>query len=334
MKKWMLYMQGKYMKDYIVTRDKYGDWCVPPEDLKLIHAKDSSRLTDGKLIATAYYFKLLSYMQRFAKLTGNDVDSKEYEFLAENMKKAFHNKFYNPQQYGYSNNTITANLLPLYFGICPDSLKEKVFANIYHKIRVESKDHISTGLIGTQYLMRGLTEYDNTNLAFKLAANTTYPSYGYMVANGATTIWELWNGNTADPGMNSQNHVMMLGDLLIWYYENLAGIRTDKTSVGFKKIIMKPSLPDNLHFVNASYKSMHGLIKSDWNKNDKSFEWTVSIPANTSATVYIPGRSLNDVLESGKELAKAEGVQSVKWENGSAIVQIGSGQYTFMSQIK
>jgi len=334
MKKWMQYMQGKYMKDYIVTRDKYGDWCVPPEDLKLIHAKDSSRLTDGKLIATAYYFKLLSYMQRFAKLTGNDADSKEYEMLAENMKKAFHNKFYNPHQYSYSNNTITANLLPLYFGICPDSLKEKVFANIYHKIRVESKDHISTGLIGTQYLMRGLTEYDNTNLAFTLASNTTYPSYGYMAANGATTIWELWNGNTADPGMNSQNHVMMLGDLLIWYYENLAGIRTDKTNVGFKNIIMKPSLPDNLHFVNASYKSMHGLINSNWKKNDKTFEWTVSIPANTSAIVYIPARSLNDVMESGKELSKADGVQSVKWENGLAIVQIGSGQYDFISQIK
>ena len=334
MKKWMQYMQGKYMKDYIVTRDKYGDWCVPPEDLKLIHAKDSSRLTDGKLIATAYYFKLLSYMQRFAKLTGNDADSKEYEMLAENMKKAFHNKFYNPHQYSYSNNTITANLLPLYFGICPDSLKEKVFANIYHKIRVESKDHISTGLIGTQYLMRGLTEYDNMNLAFTLASNTTYPSYGYMAANGATTIWELWNGNTADPGMNSQNHVMMLGDLLIWYYENLAGIRTDKTNVGFKNIIMKPSLPDNLHFVNASYKSMHGLINSNWKKNDKTFEWTVSIPANTSAIVYIPARSLNDVMESGKELSKADGVQSVKWENGLAIVQIGSGQYDFISQIK
>jgi len=334
MKKWMQYMRSKYMKDYIVTRDKYGDWCVPPEDLKLIHAKDSSRLTDGKLIATAYYFKLLSYMQRFAKLTGNDTDIKEYELLAENMRKAFHNRFYDPMQHGYSNNTITANLLPLYFGICPDSLKEKVFANIYHKIRVESKDHISTGLIGTQYLMRGLTEYDNTNLAFKLASNTTYPSYGYMAANGATTIWELWNGNTADPGMNSQNHVMMLGDLLIWYYENLAGIRTDKTNVGFKKIIMKPSLPDDLHFVTASYKSMHGLIASDWKKNDKNFEWAISIPANTSATVYIPAKSVSDVMESGKELSKAEGVQSVKWENGSAIVQIGSGQYKFISQIK
>ena len=334
MKKWMQYMKDKYMQDYIVTRDKYGDWCVPPEDLKLIHAKDSSRLTDGKLIATAYYFKLLSYMQRFAKLTGKDADIKEYELLAENMKKAFHNRFYDPLQHGYSNNTITANLLPLYFGICPDSLKEKVFANIYQKIRVESKDHISTGLIGTQYLMRGLTEYDNTNLAFTLASNTTYPSYGYMVANGATTIWELWNGNTADPGMNSQNHVMMLGDLLIWFYENLAGIRTDKTNVGFKQIIMKPSLPDDLHFVTASYKSMHGLIESNWKKNDKTFEWTISIPANTSATVYIPAKSVNDVMESGKELLKAEGVQSVKCESGSAIVQIGSGQYNFISQLK
>jgi alpha-L-rhamnosidase len=209
-----------------------------------------------------------------------------------------------------------------------------VFANIYQKIHVESKDHISTGLIGTQYLMRGLTEYDNTNLAFKLASNTTYPSYGYMAANGATTIWELWNGNTADPGMNSQNHVMMLGDLLIWYYEDLAGIRTDKTNVGFKKIIMKPSLPDDLHFVNASYKSMHGLIVSNWKKNDKTFEWTISIPANTFATVYIPAKSLSEVMESGMELSKAEGVQSVKWENGSVIVQIGSGQYKFISQIK
>ncbi|HEX3168002.1 MAG TPA: family 78 glycoside hydrolase catalytic domain [Chitinophagaceae bacterium] len=341
MKKWMQYMQDKYMKDHIVTRDKYGDWCVPPEDLKLIHAKDPSRLTDGNLIATAYYFKLLSYMQRFAKLTGNDGDNKEYELLAEKIKTAFHKKFYNPSQFSYSNNTITANLLPLYFGICPDSLKQKVFANIYQKIRVESKDHISTGLIGTQYLMRGLTEYDNTNLAFTLASNTTYPSYGYMAANGATTIWELWNGNTADPGMNSQNHVMMLGDLLIWYYENLAGIRTDKTNVGFKKIIMKPSLPDDLHFVNASYKSMHGLIKSGWSvrtpsekKNDKTFEWIISIPANTSATVYIPAQSVNEIMESGKELSKAEGVQSVKWENGSAIVQIGSGQYNFKSQIR
>jgi alpha-L-rhamnosidase len=126
----------------------------------------------------------------------------------------------------------------------------------------------------------------------------------------------------------------MLGDLLVWYYENLAGIRTDKTSVGFKKIIMKPSLPDNLQFVNASYKSIHGSINSNWKKSDNSFEWVISIPANTSATVYIPARSLSDVMESGKDISTAEGVQSVKFENGVAIAQVGSGEYKFVSKIK
>lgn len=332
MKKWMWYMRDKYLVNNIMTRDKYGDWCVPPETLNLIHAKDSSRLTDGKLIATAYYYKLLSYMQRFAKLTGNNTDTKEYAELADKMRTAFQDKFYNPAKHGYSNNTITANLLPLYFGICPDSLKEQVFENIYQKIHTESNDHISTGLIGTQYLFRGLTEYGNTDLAFKLASNNTYPSYGYMIENGATTIWELWNGNTADPNMNSQNHVMMLGDLITWFYENMAGIRTDKEAVGFKKIIMKPSLPTDLQFVNASYKSAYGLIKSSWKKNDREFKWNISIPANTSARIFIPARSETDVLESGKALT--EDLKVINFKNGVLTVEVPSGNYQFKSTMK
>ncbi len=332
MKKWMWYMRDKYVVNNIMTRDKYGDWCVPPENLQLIFAKDSTRLTDGKLIATAYYYKLLAYMQRFAKLTGNEADIKAYSELADKMRTAFQDKFYNPEKNNYSNNTITANLLPLYFGICPDSLRDKVFENIYHKIHVESGDHISTGLIGTQYLFRGLTEYGNTDLAFKLASNKTYPSYGYMVENGATTIWELWNGNTAAPNMNSQNHVMMLGDLITWFYENLAGIRTDKEAVGFKKITMKPSLPADLQFVNASYKSAYGLIKSEWKKNEAIFEWDISIPANTSAKIFIPAKSEADVLEAGKALS--DEIKIVQWKQGVLTIEVPSGNYQFKSVIK
>jgi len=332
MKKWMWYMRDKYLVNNIMTRDKYGDWCVPPESLKLIHAKDSTRLTDGKLIASAYYFRLLSFMQRFAKLTGNDADTKEYAELADKMRTAFQEKYYNPAKSSYSNNTITANLLPLYFGICPDSLREKVFENIYHKIHVESNDHISTGLIGTQYLFRGLTEYGNTDLAFKLASNTTYPSYGYMIANGATTIWELWNGNTADPNMNSQNHVMMLGDLVTWYYENLAGIRTDKADVGFKKITMKPSLPTDLQFVNASYESAYGLIKSEWKKSGGVFEWDISVPANSSAKIFIPAKSEVDVLEAGKALSGD--IKIIQWKEGVLTIEVPSGNYQFKSTMK
>ena len=332
MKKWMWYMRDKYLVNNIMTRDKYGDWCVPPESLNLIHAKDTTRLTDGKLIASAYYYNLLSFMQRFAKLTGKDGDVKEYAELADKMRMAFHDNFYNAAKYSYSNNTITANLLPLYFGICPDSLREKVFENIYHKIRVESNDHISTGLIGTQYLFRGLTEYGNTDLAFKLASNKTYPSYGYMVENGATTIWELWNGNTADPNMNSQNHVMMLGDLITWFYENLAGIRTDKEAVGFKKITMKPALPAELNFVNASYKSAYGLIKSNWKKNGNVLEWNISVPANTSAKLFVPAKSQADVLESEKVLS--EDIKVVGWKQGVLTIEVPSGNYQFKSIMK
>ncbi len=335
MRKWMWYMRDKYLVNNIMTRDKYGDWCVPPENLQLIFAKDSARLTDGKLIATAYYYKLLAYMQRFAKLTGNEADVKEYTELADKIRAAFQDKFYNPAKSNYSNNTITANLLPLYFGICPDSLRDRVFENIYHKIHVESKDHISTGLIGTQYLFRGLTEYNHADLAFKLASNKTYPSYGYMVENGATTIWELWNGNTADPNMNSQNHVMMLGDLITWFYENLAGIRTDKEAVGFKKITMKPSLPADLQFVNASYKSSYGLIKSNWKKENGILEWTISIPANTSARILIPAKALEEVTESGRPLRQAGEVQLLPFlKDDVVVVEVPSGEYQFRSKIK
>jgi alpha-L-rhamnosidase len=334
MKKWIMYMKGKYLVDYIMTKDKYGDWCVPPENLQLIHAKDSNRLTDGKLIATAYYYKLLFYMQRFANLTGNKADVEKFSLLSDSIKTAFQKRFYNPEKRYYSNNTVTANILPLYFGICPDSLRATVLEKMYQKIHEVDKDHVSTGLIGIQFLMRGLTEYNRTNLAFTLASNKTYPSYGYMIANGATTIWELWNGNTAAPNMNSQNHVMMLGDLLTWFYENLAGIRTDKKEVGFKKIIMKPALPDDLHFVNASYKSSYGLIKSSWEKNDGIMKWNVSIPSNTSARIFIPAKSMDDVTESGRSLSNAENVQIINWEDGAAIVEITSGDYRFKSKIK
>lgn len=334
MKKWMWYMRDKYLVNDIMTKDKYGDWCVPPEDLHLIHAKDSSRLTDGKLIASAYYFKLLSYMQRFAKLTGNDADSKDYGDLADKMRIAFQNKYYNASKQYYSNNTITANLLPLYFGICPDSLREKVFTNIYNNIKIESKGHLSTGLIGMQYLFRGLTEYNQNELAYTIASNNTYPSYGYMAANGATTIWELWNGNTADPNMNSQNHVMMLGDLLIWYYENLAGIRSDKIEVGFKKIIMKPTVPAGLDFVKASYKSLHGLIKSEWRNSIAAFEWSITIPANTKATVHIPAASAEEITEGGKTISGNADVKFIKMDKGAAVFEIASGSYLFVRNKK
>ena len=331
MKKWLAYIRGKYMKNYIVTKDKYGDWCVPPESLELIHSKDSMRKTDGPLMATAYYYHLLHLMQRFAKLQGKTADAQEFAVLAENIKQAFNKKFYNAQRKFYSNNTVTANLLPLYFGMVPDSLIDPVFTHIVNKIHDENHDHISTGVIGTQWLMRGLSKYGRPELAYTLAGNTSYPSWGYMAEHGATTIWELWNGNTANPGMNSQNHVMLLGDLLTWYYENLAGIQSDTVQTGFKKIIMKPTPMDGLDFVKASYESVHGLIKSEWKNTIDNFSWQVTIPANTKAELHIPASATDMIVESGNPISQNKEIKLLRMEHKSVVLEIGSGTYSFVS---
>jgi alpha-L-rhamnosidase len=328
MKKWMNYMKSKYMKDFIMTKDKYGDWCVPPESLEIIRSRDSMRTTKGELIATAYYYHLLNLMRKFAALSGNEKDMVGYDAMRQQIRSAFHKKFYRKQQNGYDNNTVTANLLPLYFGITPDSLKKAVFNTIYERIK-KDKMHISTGVIGTQWLLRGLTDNEQASVAFALASNKTYPGWGYMVEQGATTIWELWNGNTASPQMNSQNHVMLLGDLIIWLYEDLAGIASDEKAIAFKEIIMKPCFPAGLNEVNASCKSVHGMIRSHWKKEDDSLKWDITVAANTKAKIYIPAVSADDVKEGNAPASQSEGIRFIAMEQGHAVYEAGSGTYSF-----
>jgi alpha-L-rhamnosidase len=328
MKKWMNYMKTKYLTPaYIMTKDSYGDWCVPPESPELIHAKDSTRLTDPQLIATAYYYYFLNMMQKFAQISNNEGDIKNFASDALKVKEAFNKKFYNDTTSQYGNSTVTANLLPLAFDMVPDDNCERVFKNITDRILIHDQGHISTGVIGTQWLMRWLTKYNRADIAYKLASNDTYPSWGYMAKNGATTIWELWNGNTADPKMNSQNHVMLLGDLLIWMYEDLAGIHSDTTEAGFKKIIMKPSFNVDLSFVNASYQSPYGTIKSYWKKENGQLNWNISVPGNTTAVVYIPAKE-NEVKEAMNPASSSEGIRFLKMDNGNAVFEVGSGDYS------
>ena len=329
MKKWMDYMRKKYMVNYLLTKDSYGDWCVPPESPELIHSKDSSRITDPKLLATATYYHLLELMEKFAVMVNKPGDKKEYASLSLEVLKAFNARFYHANQKEYSNNTVTANILPLAFNMVPGNANQEVFKNISNKIMNENNGHISTGVIGTQWLMRWLTLYGRSDIAYKLATNRDYPSWGYMVANGATTIWELWNGNTADPKMNSQNHVMLLGDLLVWMYEDLGGIKSERDHAGFKEIEMKPSFVDGLDHVKASYHSMYGLVKSEWNKDNKQITWNITVPGNSHAIIYVPARSEKDVTESDRVAASSEGIRFIKMENNTAVFEIKSGAYSF-----
>ena len=326
MKRYLERIQEVSIQDYIITKDAYGDWCMPPESQELIHSQDPSRRTAGPVLSTTVYYSLLNLMTEFAELTGNSQDIPGYKELASQIKNAYNNMYFKSDSAMYDNNTVTANMLSLRLGLVPEGKELDVFNNIVEKTEVDFNGHVSTGVLGIQHLMRGLTEFGKIDLAYKIATNRSYPSWGYMIDNGATTIWELWNGNTANPAMNSGNHVMLLGDLIIWYYEDLAGIKNHPESVAFKKLLMEPKFPEGLTHVNATYNSVRGEIISEWSKENGQFIWDITIPGNTSAIVKLP-KELNIVSPEG------EGVRNVSYSDYGVEIELGSGTHQIKGNI-
>ena len=325
LKRYVAYL-GSRATNHIVSHG-LGDWYdIGPKPPGV------AQLTPIALTATAFYYYDAAILARTAALLGQANDAKQYGELAGQIRTAFNQKFFRADKGQYDNGSQTSCVLPLAFGLVPDGERERVFNHLVKKITDETHDHIGTGLIGGQWLMRVLTAGGRADLAYTIAAQKTYPSWGYMVEKGATTIWELWNGDTADPAMNSGNHVMLVGDLGIWLYENLAGIKSDPEQPGFKHIVMRPEPVGDLQFVKASHRSPYGLIASDWQKKDGVFRWNVTVPANTTATVYVPAKNAESVTEDGKLAAQAKGVKLVKMENGRAVFSVGAGNYRFESR--
>ena len=316
-KLWMEHMLS-LAENNLISRDSYGDWCVPPEEATLIHSKDPARQTDRTLLATTYFYYDLCLMEKYAKQLGKTADAARWKKLAGEFRNAFNQKFLDRENGRYSNGTQTSCVLPLAFGMVPDDMKEKIFAHLVDKIEHDTHGHIGTGLIGGQYLNRVLSDNGRPDLCYTIAAQRDYPSWGYMAEQGATTIWELWNGNTADPTMNSGNHVMLIGDLVVWLNEYLAGIAPDDAQPGFKHIIMKPCPVGDLTFVKATHHSPYGLIASEWHRQGDKFDWQIEVPANTTASITVPPGKSGRVLKEGKPVA--------------ATLELGSGKYHFVSE--
>jgi alpha-L-rhamnosidase len=333
MKKWIDYMSG-FLEEGIMSRNTYGDWCFPPRspaEMTVINSSDPKLTTSGALMSTAIFYHDLQLMARSARLLGKTSDAEYFETLAGRIKVAFNSRFYDPKAGYYDNGTQTSCVLPLAFGMVPDEYKTNVFNHLVEEITMESNNHLATGLIGGHYLMRVLSDNGRPDLAYTIATQTTYPSWGYMISKGATTMWELWNGDTADSGMNSRNIVMLIGDLDIWLHEYLGGIRPDPEAPGFKKIIIKPEPVGDPAWVKDSYDSVRGRINSEWHKSTGQFDLRVTIPANTTASVYLPAKDIQSITESGQALMKVTGVESAKMEGDRAVLEVGSGSYHFVS---
>jgi len=295
-RQWARHIMDCYTsKEGLITKDKYGDWCVPPEKLELIHSNDPARKTDGSLIATAYMIKVLEMLGRL-----DTIETAEWREQRDRMVEAFNRKYLicrpntsprpahplYPDSTYYGNNTVTSNLLPLAFGICPDSLRPTVAKQVVKSIVADNQNHVSCGVIGISWLLRVLSDEGYGSVAYALATQKTYPSWGYMAEQGATTIWELWNGDHADPSMNSGNHVMLLGDLLTWCYQTLGGIRSTDA---YKHIVLRPDFSIlACDSVDCRYDSPYGIIQSRWKKTPMHLDWHVEVPCNTTAEVCFP----------------------------------------------
>ena len=328
-KHWLQHILDRYTsKDGLITKDKYGDWCVPPESPKLIHSQDPDRKTDGRLIATAYTIGCLKLLKGYETNVANRAHetnkTEVYDSLIASLTKAFNKAFltvkrgssprpnhlYYPDSTYYGNNTATANLLALAFDIVPDSLRQTIARQVVENIMVKNKCHVSTGVIGISWLMRMLSRNGYGDVAWELATQHSYPSWGYMVEKGATTIWELWNGDTANPAMNSANHVMLLGDLLTWCYEDLAGIRpithkTYETHNTYKATyILSPDFSiEGCDWLRCSYETPYGKLESKWKKTRESLEWDITVPCNTIVEAQLPDGSVK-ILGSGHHTLK------------------------------
>ena len=307
-KKWLLHLIDEYGKNGIIEKDRYGDWCPPPEKLELIHSQDPNRITDGSLMSTAYVIHTMQLLEQW----GCEPDL--WKPMREQMTEAFNKRFLTvkrgtsprpghvlyPDSIYYGNNTATANLLPLAFGIVPDDCREDVVKQVVENTCIKNKGHVSCGVIGISWLLRALSDNGFADVAYLLATQKSYPSWGYMAEQGATTIWELWNGDKASPKMNSGNHVMLLGDLLTWCYQYLGGIRTVDhgfaTVPAYKHFTLKPAFDiEDCEWTNVSYDTPYGTIESKWRKTLQHLDWHVVVPCNTTADVYLPDGTIKTI---------------------------------------
>ena len=265
-------------------------------------------------------------MAHAAALLGQDGDAKQFSKLAENIRTAFNHRFYNATNHFYATDSQTANSIPLVMGLCEPANRAAVLEAIVADVRRRG-NALTAGDVGYRYLLRALAEGGRSDVIFDINNQSDKPGYGMQLKKGATSLTEAW-----DAGRDSSQNHFMLGQIQEWFYHDLAGIQNAPDSAGFKKIVINPQPVGDVTWVKASHNSIRGKIASDWKRDGHQFFLNVTIPANTTATVFVPAQSADGVTESGRPAAQSDGVKFLREENGRAIFDIASGEYSFKSQ--
>ena len=348
-KQWVDFL-GTQAEDFIVSYTRAGDWCTPIKDCippdtpepppesqgALISIGSYPAITPGILMSTGYYYYNSLLISRIARILGKSNDAEKYLQLAGKIKDAFNKHFFNEDTSQYATGSQASNAFPLFLDIVPEDKKEAVVKNLVRNIVEDHRGHLNTDNQCTKYMMEVLTELGEGDVAYTIVTQISYPSWGYMISRGATTIWERWEYMTGS-GMNSHDHPMH-GSVDVWFYKYLAGIKVDPDNPGWKSIIIKPYILGDLSFVEGSVNTVRGLIFSKWERKGDLINLEVKIPVNSRARVSVPtmGWSKMRIEESGKPVWEnnsyiegVEGIREACEDKGYVTFRVESGSYFF-----
>ena len=310
---------------------KYGDWCPPGGIVP--------KKTPVEMTSTWYYCHDALILSRLAAVLGRAEDAERYGRLAAAIKAAFNRAYLGETQYAairvspvdtYPNQT--SQVLPLFLDMVPEEKKEAVVSSLVRSVVLQQDGHVDTGILGTRYLLDVLTENGHAETAWRVATQKSYPGWGYMLAEGATTLWERWEKLTG-PAMNSQNHIM-LGSIDAWFYRVLAGL--SPLEPGWRKVRVRPYPLGDLSFVEARVETASGRVAAAWRRADGSFTLDVEIPVCARGEIHIPLIFPGAVAESGQTVwtaggasGRVPGILSSRAEGDRAVFEVGSGAYRF-----
>lgn len=276
--------------------------------------------TPSAPLVTPHYFQTAILMAKTAVRIGKPADSVHFSALAKSIQRAYLAQFFDPLTGKVGPGTQTSQSIGLYTGIIPESNREKTLTYLLNEIH-KSKDHLTTGILGTKYMFQVLSDAGHTELAYKIATQPDFPGWGWMIKNGATTLWEHWefSDNTF-----SHNHPMF-GSVSQWMMNWLGGIQPDQSAVGYDRIVIRPQILEGLDWVKSSYQSVRGKIVSNWKREGGAVRYSIIIPPNCSAHVSLPTKSKGGIFANGKRLSN--GVPNTRGDLTE--FEIGSGQYEF-----
>jgi alpha-L-rhamnosidase len=313
----LTYDNMKRYVDYInrISPENLTDWGLG--DWIPVKSKASKELT-----SSCYYFTDAYILARTAKLLGNMDDFERYSILAEKIKNAINKKFLNSTTGIYATGLQTELAAPLFWGVVPEEMKPLVAANLAKRVEAD-QFHLDVGLLGTKALLNALSENGFPEIAYKIASQETFPSWGWWIKNGATTLYENWPINAKSD--ISLNHIMF-GEISAWFYKALGGIRPDPDQPGFKNILLEPYFVNGLDHFEASHQGPYGIILSKWVKSKEKIDYFVTVPANSSATLILPEQA---VMEGNQPIESNQFINIIATDKTSLKLSLLAGSYHF-----